>query len=52
MDKTKKDKEKICNHNPKDVNTTLKKIKRKTMVFPAIDEYFCEICHEFFEFYN
>lgn len=50
MNKGKKEKEKICNHNPKDVKTTLKKIERKTMVFPAVDEYCCKICHEFFVF--
>ena len=44
------EKEKICNHDIKDKKTTLKKIKSINMVYPRIDEYMCEVCHNFFEF--
>lgn len=49
MDKKNK-KEEICNHNPKDDNTTLKRLNRRTMVYPRTDEFICKMCHQFFEF--
>ena len=42
--------EKICNHNPDDKDTTLRRLEKRNMVFPNINEYICDICHEFFEF--
>ena len=50
MEKDMNKKERICNHNPKDINTTLKKLDRRNMVYPRIDEFVCKICHNFFEF--
>ena len=45
-----KEKEKICNHDINDVHNTLRKLNKRNMVFPRLDEYVCENCHEFFEF--
>lgn len=39
-----------CNHNPNNPENSLKKMKKVKMIYPQLDEYFCTICHKFFEF--
>ena len=41
--------EKECNHNIEDPKNSLKKLSKRTMVYPPKDEYICTICHNFFE---
>ena len=41
---------KKCKHNPKKLNNSLKKLDKKTMVYPPVEEYICTVCHQFFEF--
>lgn len=50
MNKDVNKKEEKCNHNPKDIDTTLKKLNRKNMIYPSADEFICTVCHSFFEF--
>lgn len=50
MVEEKKEKEKICNHNPNDLGNTLRRLDKIKMTFPRVDEYICKVCHEFFEF--
>lgn len=39
-----------CNHNPSDVNNTLQKINRKTMVSPETCFFICKECHQGLKF--
>lgn len=48
--KKRKEKKKLCNHNPNDLNTSLEMLNKRTMIYPPVDEYFCKICHQFFQF--
>lgn len=43
-------KKKLCNHNYKDLNTSLELLKQRTMIFPPKKEYICSVCHNFFYF--
>ena len=38
-----------CNHNPNDSKTSLKKLQKRIMTYPPIQEYVCTVCHKFFE---
>ena len=42
--------EKMCNHNPSDINNTLIKTAKLKMIHPEIIEYFCKNCNKIYKF--
>lgn len=50
MNRDKKKKPLMCNHNTFSSNNTLIKVPKKTMVYPATEDYYCLYCKRFFKY--
>ena len=50
MDRDKKKKPLMCNHNAFSSNSTLIKVPKKTMVYPATEDYYCLYCKHLFKY--
>ena len=40
----------VCNHDPRSNNNTLKKSFKTIMVHPKQEDYICTVCHKMFKY--